>query len=332
MLKGFAWSLLFLSLHAFAQVTNPEKIQAIQNVTRIAFGSCNDQKDAQPLWRDMTQMNPDLFIWGGDAIYADWDTSYDIKASYEKQYQHPDYIDFRSRFPILGTWDDHDYGYDNADGNFKLKHEAQRHFLDFLEETHDSPRRVQDGIYTSYEFNSDGKKVKIILLDNRFSKNLEKDYELLGKKQWDWFEAEIKNSQADLHFIVTGLSIFSPLIPYTEEWAQYPSEINRMLRIVRTYNPKGVVFLTGDKHFASIFQRYGQLEFMSSGMTHVAPRKTWWYLGRKYPTTYFGLNYGLIDIAWEGSTPLLTLSIRTPDSRDVFKTKFKWVDKSWVYL
>jgi alkaline phosphatase D len=324
MVKGIAWFFVFLSLSSWGQ-TPP-----VKSLTRIAFGSCNDQRDAQPVWKDLIQMNPDLFIWGGDAIYADWEASYDIKNSYDKQFHHADYADFRSRTPIIGTWDDHDFAFDNADGSFKQKAESQKYFLDFLEESESSPRRQQEGVYTSYEYNSEGKTIKVILLDNRYFKNIEKEYPLLGKKQWDWFEAQLKDSKADMHIIIAGLSIFSPRVPVTEEWADNPNEINRMLRLLRTHQPKGALFLSGDKHFASIFQRYGQLEFMSSGMTHVAPKSTWWFLTTKYPKTYFGLNYGLIDIDWEFSSPVITLSIRTPAGQDIHKTRYRWAQSAWI--
>ncbi len=333
MAKGFAFILLFFtSFSAFSQITNDEKVHSLHDVKRIAFGSCNDQNDAQPLWRDLIKTNPDLFIWGGDAIYADWENTYNMSSSYHKQKQNVDYQSFKSRTPVIGVWDDHDYAWDNANGTVLTKKENQKQFLDFLEEPLSSLRRLQDGVYTSYQIGSSGHKIKIILLDNRYFKDLDPNYPMLGKAQWDWFERELKNSTADMHLIMAGLSIFSPLIPYTEEWAEKPSELNRMLTLVKKYNPKGVMFLTGDKHFAAISQNYGQLEFMSSGMTHVAPRKTWWYLARKYPLTYFGLNYGIIDIEWEGSNPKIRLVVRGEGGRDIHPTDFVWNKTSWTWM
>ena len=37
----------------------------------IVFASCNDQDREQPLWNPIMENKPDLFIWGGDNIYAD---------------------------------------------------------------------------------------------------------------------------------------------------------------------------------------------------------------------------------------------------------------------
>lgn len=329
MQNGFALLLFLISTVAFAQSTeetNFDRLEALKtkNITRIAFGSCNNQNHKQPLWKDLMITKPDLWIWGGDIIYADWERNYDIKASYEKQKNQPEYQAFIKQTAVIGMWDDHDYGYNNASGNNPHKVENQKLLLDFLDEPADSPRREQEGIYTSYEFGEEGKRIKVIFLDGRYFQGQDPDAMMLGKKQWDWFENELKNSTAQVHFIMTGLSIFSPLLPYSDEWWQWPNEVKRLLKAINDYKPQGVVFLTGDKHFGSIFKSNGQLEFLSSGMTHVIDRRAWWYLGRKYPTTYFGYNYGMIDVEWDGALPVLTMQLRSQDHKNIHQQKYKW--------
>lgn len=320
-------SICLISSMSFSQ-TNHERLLQLEELKRISFGSCNDQRDEQPLWQDLIKQRPDLWIWGGDNVYADWKNEEAIRLAYEKQNSNSDYQRFKSLTPIIGTWDDHDFAFDNASGSYQFKKASQQLALDFLEEPSDSPRRSQEGIYTSYEFGEKQRKIKIILLDNRYFKGLEPEYPMLGKVQWEWLEKELTNSSAKIHFIVTGLPVLSPLIPYTEEWA-HTNELDRMLNLLKKTGPQGVVFLVGDKHFSSFYQRWGNLEFMSSGMTHVARRNTWWYLGRKYPRTFFGLSYGQIDIAWEEEIPLITLSMRNTTGRDIHKKTYRWTTKGW---
>lgn len=316
-----------LSLSCFAE-TNFEKLKNLKELNRISFGSCNDQGDDQPLWNDLIKQKPDLWIWGGDNVYADWMTRGSISLAYAFQNKNPQYHLFKKQTPIIGTWDDHDFSSDNADGNFTDKIKSQQEHLDFLEVPKDSLIRQQEGIYTSYEFGQQSRRIKIIILDNRYFKNLDPKYPILGKVQWDWLEQELLFSTAKMHFIVTGLPVLSPLIPFTEEWAQ-TSELSRMLELLKRTKPKGVIFLTGDKHFSSIYKRWGHLEFMSSGMTHVADKKTWFYLSKKYPTTYFGLSYGQIDIQWENETPTIKMSMRTTTGADVHTSRFKWQQETW---
>ena len=47
-----------------ARPTLPKKIQ------KIAFGSCIDQNKPQPIWNAILSAKPDVFIFGGDNVYA----------------------------------------------------------------------------------------------------------------------------------------------------------------------------------------------------------------------------------------------------------------------
>lgn len=327
MQKFFFLLILAFSLNGFSQ-TNQQRLHNLKDLKRISFGSCNDQGDEQPLWEDLVHQKPDLWIWGGDVVYADWMAGRNIARAYAFQNKNPQYSLFKKQTPIIGTWDDHDFGFDNANGSFEGKKESQQEHLNFLEVPQDSPLRQQEGIYTSHEFGRDSRKIKIILLDNRYFKNLDPEYPMLGKVQWSWLEHELLTSTAKIHLIVTGLPVLSPLIPYTEEWAE-TKELNRMLDLLKRSKAKGVVFITGDKHFSSIYRRWGHLEFMSSGMTHIAARKTWFYLSRQYPTTFFGLSYGQIDVKWEEEIPTIKLSMRTPTGKDIHLSEFKWQQEQW---
>ena len=59
--------------------------------TTIAFGSCSDQEKPQELWQDIVKQKPELWIWGGDNIYADTGDTLKLKEMYGKQKWDPDY-------------------------------------------------------------------------------------------------------------------------------------------------------------------------------------------------------------------------------------------------
>lgn len=70
-----------------------------------------------------------------------------IKEMYDRQLSHPGYRKFKdSGVPIFGTWDDHDYGLNDAGQEYEGRDMSQRLFLDFLEEPADSERRRQKGV------------------------------------------------------------------------------------------------------------------------------------------------------------------------------------------
>jgi len=326
-LRLMIFSLFMISL-ASAN-SNEEKIKNVQDLKTIAFGSCNSQFHHQPLWRELLAIAPDLFIWGGDNIYADTVRPEEISEAYKLQNSNQEYRLFKSMTPIIGTWDDHDFAHNNATGTFKEKLISKDYFLDFLEEPKDSRRRAQEGIYTSYTFNDGGKKIKFLLLDNRYFKGLEKSAPMLGETQWKWLEKELTNSNANLHFIVSGLSILSPVLKVSEEWADFPSELQRFLNLLKKTSPSGVVILSGDKHFSSIFKRHGHLEFLSSGMTHTASQAVRPYLNSKYSNTFFGLSFGHIQIDWVDDTPVLSMSVRSTSGKIFLPKKFMLLNNEW---
>jgi alkaline phosphatase D len=329
MKNGFFLGALLASSLVFAGQTNFERVNAIPKISRLAFGSCNHQTDHQPLWKDIADQKPDLWIWGGDNIYVDSLEQIDIKLGYATQNKNKDYQDFKAKVPFIGTWDDHDFAYNNADFDVPWKSLSQQYFLDFMEEPMVGQRRFQQGVYTSYSFGEAAERIKIILLDNRFFLKQDPKAPMLGEKQWIWLDQELRNNDANLTFIMSGLSIISPALSISEEWADEPRDLNRLLDLLKKHKTRAPVFLTGDKHFSSIFMNYGHLEFMSSGMTHTLPRGLRSYVSKRYPNTFFGLNYGLIDITWSNGLPVLSMGIRTISRQTVTPRTYKWDGQTW---
>jgi len=59
-------SLLFIWFSSFGQNEADNKLDYT-----IAFGSCNKQFLENKLWDDIIEQQPDVWIWGGDNVYAD---------------------------------------------------------------------------------------------------------------------------------------------------------------------------------------------------------------------------------------------------------------------
>jgi alkaline phosphatase D len=52
------------------------------------------------------------------------------------------YVEFIKQTKVIGIWDDHDIGCNNADKTFKKKEAVREIYLNFIDEPHDSPRRL----------------------------------------------------------------------------------------------------------------------------------------------------------------------------------------------
>lgn len=73
--------------------------------------------------------------------------------------------------PIVGIYDDHDFGWNNGNRRNPVKAEMKNIFLDGLGEPRDSPRRsAVDGLQTSYVLNKGhgGREVLALLTDGRY--------------------------------------------------------------------------------------------------------------------------------------------------------------------
>ena len=240
----------------------------------ITFGSCNKQYEEQPLWDVILKNTPDLWIWLGDVIYADTDDMAIMQQRYQQQLRKKSYQKFCSKVPVIGTWDDHDYGVNNGGKEYPAKIGSQKLFLDFLNEPQTSKRRTQKGIYWAYTYEVSAKlKVKVLVLDTRYHRDMPgRNSDILGEKQWLWLENELKNSEANLHIVCSSIQVLSRKHRY-EKWANFPDARKRLLSLLKTCN--SVLLLSGDRHFSEISclkrrNLFPVYEVTSSGMTHNA--------------------------------------------------------------
>lgn len=255
---------------------------------RIAFGSCNRTELENRFWDDILHLEPDLWIWGGDNIYADTGDMIKMRELYEAQNQVPGYRELSSAVPVIGTWDDHDYGMNDGGMDYPSREASQQEFLNFMGVAADSPRRKQEGIYSSHDYSLPGGSVKVLVLDTRYfrtplrkgptggKKYLPNDYgegTILGEQQWDWLAGELAGSDADFNILVSSIQVLSGDHGF-ETWGNFPHEVDRLIRIIGNSGARGVFILSGDRHISEFSSRqteaisYPLVDFTSSGLTH----------------------------------------------------------------
>lgn len=254
----------------------------------IAFGSCNKQNVDNVLWKEIPKHQPNVWIWGGDNIYADTDDMSKMKSDYDKVLANKDYKNLMYYATITGTWDDHDYGLNDGGTEFSMKNESQQLFLDFMGVPKDDHRRNRKGVYSAQVFEHEDKVIKILNLDTRYFRskllkseekgkryqvNRDSSATILGEEQWQWLEKELKNSKADYHIIVTSIQFLSSEHGF-EKWANFPLEQEKLSKLLVAHQVKNPIILSGDRHISefSIKQVSGLavplIDFTSSGLTH----------------------------------------------------------------
>ena len=297
---------------------NDKLLSDMKILNTIAFGSCNKVDEEQLLWDDISATDPDIWIWLGDAIYGDTEDMAIMSGKYKLQKMNKGYKALREQTPVIGIWDDHDYGINNGDKTFPAKVGSRDAFYDFLDISKDSKFREREGAYQSYRFSSVGGSVAIILLDTRYFKDpaqrrkgkyvYDERIDILGVQQWQWLESEVRQS-ADIIIIGNGTQIIPEDHNY-EKWANHPSSRKRLFELLEDVDSK-VVLLSGDRHIGEMSQLRLEndmtvSEVTSSGMTHTYEGLKEEKNRHRISTFTTKINYGLIQI----SADSITLQIR----------------------
>lgn len=289
----------------------------------IAFGSCNDQERENLLWKEVIKNNPDLWIWGGDNVYSDTEDMQKMRQDYQVQKNNKGYQLLTNTTEIIGTWDDHDYGKNDAGKEYRKRVEAQGLFLDFMGVAKDDPRRTRKGVYHSKVYATEQGSIKVILLDTRYFRDpivkTESGYTsnktgtILGEEQWTWFQQELNNSTADFNIVVSSIQVL-PSEHRFEKWANFPSEIRKFQETISTSKAKNIFLLSGDRHISEFSRldvksmNYPLIEFTSSGLTHSYRDFTWEKNSKRIKEVIFQPSFGMLHFDFDNQT--ITMQMR----------------------
>lgn len=275
--------------------TQPQQSDLIE---RVAIGSCFKVQGTMGQTLDRLITNkPDLFMWLGDNIYADTTNMSNMRGKYDAKKQNEDYRNFlAAEVPVLATWDDHDYGANNAGDNYSKREESQQEFLRHFDIPADDPRyQGQEGVYSAIIQGPTDKSVHSIMLDARYFRTPTfssygncrgEQSSILGEAQWQWLQQEL-NKPSEVKIIGSGIQFLPPLylgrnlssycaygdgqafnqaIDNLEEndlsgtsyesWAEMPAERERLLRLVQQSVNAGK---TKQVIFVSGDQHWGEL-------------------------------------------------------------------------
>ena len=336
--------LLAGSLAGSARAAEPTRSD--QLLSRIAFGSCAKEDKPQPIWDAVVETRPELFLFLGDNIYADTADMEVLRAKYRLLGEQPGYRKLLEACPVMATWDDHDYGADDAGADYPMRRESQQVFLDFFGAPQDDPRRKREGVYHSRVFGPPGKRVQVILLDTRYFRSpLVKGFEagergegrrgkylpspdpaatMLGEAQWRWLGEQLR-APAELRLIASSVQVI-PDGHGWEKWGNFPRERDRLFRLIRESRAGGVIFVSGDRHLAEIsclpanaaadvgYPLYdvtsSSLNAPSGNLTTAGTRFANEINAHRVGNTYFDTNFGTVHVDWDQPDPVVRAQVR----------------------
>ncbi|QDV24862.1 alkaline phosphatase D family protein [Aureliella helgolandensis] len=297
---------------------------------RILFGSCIQQDEPTPIFHTMLETEPQLLLLLGDNIYADTSDNQVMRDKYQRLAKNRAFLELRSSCPLMATWDDHDFGINDGGAAFASRDQAQVAFLDFWDTPLNSPKRAQAGVYDSKIFGPPGKRIQVIMLDTRYFRSPlkvgerrvggpyepddDREKTMLGDMQWHWLERQLREP-AELRIIASSIQFVAESAGQ-EAWANLPHERRRMIDLIQSTGAKGVLFVSGDRHWAELsIERervpYPLLDATSSSFNQKHPRGTpTKNRFRAVDQTYHHENFGILTIDWDKADPQIKLEIR----------------------
>ncbi len=318
-------------------------------LTRIVFASCAQQNEDQSIWDVIAAENPDLTLFIGDNVYGDVysrDAALpELKAAYMRLAQSEPFSRARAAAPMLTMWDDHDYGLNDAGGEYQYKDDSQALFNYVWAVPEGDPRRTRPGVYNSWMLGAEeGRRVQLIMLDTRYFRSELKATDergargkerylpdpdpsktMLGEAQWSWLAAELKKP-ADLRLLVSSVQVIADGHGW-EAWKMLPAERDRLYALIDETDANGVVILTGDRHAAALYRKDGVNDYplfeatssslnlpgarwrAESGETYIEPGPN------RISDMIYDANYGLLEIDWEAG--VVDVSIRGDDGAEI---------------
>ncbi len=300
----------------------------------IAFGSCayvNEARFDRPgtpygdgfhIFDSIAAAEPDLMLWLGDNVYlreADWDSSTAMAWRYTHDRGLAELQPLLGSTRHIATWDDHDFGPNDADRSYVLASDARDLFDLFWANPPRNPRH--DGIYTMFTWGD----VDFFVLDTRTFRSPrdapdDATKDLLGEAQLTWLIDALTASRAPFRVILTSSQFVNDAAFY-ETWARYSHERDALLAAIAERRIPGVVFLSGDRHHGELLVRtpeggYPLYDFTSSPLTAGLGDARYELENplRVDGTLILGQrNFGLLHVSGPREARVLTLEARDAD-------------------
>ncbi|MCS6991252.1 MAG: alkaline phosphatase family protein [Chitinophagales bacterium] len=318
------------------------------------MGSCmyinepESDRPGKPYGRDvrildsMAREGAQLMLWLGDNIYlreGDWTS----RSGFVYRYMHTRKVRALQRLlaaqPNLYIWDDHDFGPNDANSSFVLKEIALEVFKEFTANP-TYGESENPGTYTRYTFSD----CEFFLLDGRFYRSAEDldslaaDKHYLGPQQFQWLKNALLYSKASFKFIVSGTQVLDPYNRF-ESVRHYKREFDELIDFIVKYRIKGVVFLSGDRHYSDVIRwtppgGYPLYDITSSALTSgssqsAKSRPDQEHPYRVVPEGVTDQNYVKISISGPRKDRVATIECKTVDGRLAWRFQIRQTELDW---
>jgi alkaline phosphatase D len=212
----------------------------------------------------------DMMVWLGDNVYllnGEWNDDARMYEKYTKVRLEPHTNAFLRSRPQYAILDDHDYGPDNAEGDFDNKAATMACFKAFWP----NPYFGEAGAGGTY-YHFDYQDASFFMLDDRWFRITEGNKQILGSTQLEWLKQGLKASRSTFKFIALGSQVISEANAH-ETWSRF-AERQALFDFIQAERITGVIFLSGDRHFTELCRvqpagMYPLYDFTSSPISSI---------------------------------------------------------------
>lgn len=309
----------------------------------FAAGSCayiNDPEEtpAQQLggnyevFQAIAAQKPNAMLWLGDNIYLrepDFFSAARIDRRYHQGRAVPELQPLLSSVAHYATWDDHDYGANDADRTYRLREDSFDLFKRYWANPSYGLPGVP-GVFTRFEWGD----VEFFLTDNRYhrapNRYPDPNRDFFGPAQRQWLQESLASSRATFKIIVVGNQMLNCQVR-SENAYSYAGEYQGFLDWLAAAKIPGVVLLTGDRHHSELLKlerpgTYPLYELTASPLTSKAypPFPEEKELDVREPgTLYTERNFALLRVSGPRQQRTLTLAIHDVKGQPVWQRILK---------
>jgi len=304
---------------------------------KIAFTSCAriEAFPVQTQWRELQAMEPDHLVLLGDNIYMDYwpytkknDPSHISNMSsskfsklmdnkYKAQWSEPhfanliDYVKNQKGGIVCGTWDDHDFAWDNAIGT-QISNDKKDISTKLFNKWFYGEQSTKS-IYRYFDLQN----ARMIVLDHcRYAQNPSSSGQLIGTDQMEFLKGALDHTKAytlicaskALTLFPTILGKFRNPLAKTTRWKDYDREYKKVCELLNGRD--NVIYLGGDLHanlFATPNDDRPCYELISSGMAvdkYASQNSLWKSISKRLgsllePSSFYDAtsNWGLLELS-----------------------------------
>jgi alkaline phosphatase D len=304
----------------------------------VAFGSCNYVNEPEvdrpgkgygsehEIFNAIANKNPNIMIWGGDNMYlreVDWDSKTGIYYRSTHSRSIKEIQPLLAKTQNFAIWDDHDYGNNDSDRSFYNKYITQKAFRDFwANKSYGSDVTQAEGTYSTFNWGD----AQFFMLDGRFFRSpndrISGDHTMLGTKQFEWLIDALSASNASFKIIIIGGQVLNS-IGDSENYGHYPDEKAKLLKELIDNKIKGVLFLTGDRHYAELAKldrqnTYPLYDWTVSPFTSGVAKEREANPLKVSGSTFFTHNFGIISFSGNKENRQMKLTLFDKDGKELW--------------